>query len=246
MLEARTLTKYYDRYPALLSLDLTVARGEIVCLLGGNGAGKTTILHLFMGFIRPTSGTAAVDGRPVMDDLRETRRRLAYVPENVNLYPFLTGRENLSYFTRLAAVSKINEERLDDWLARVGLDPAFRDQRVNDYSKGMRQKVGLAIALAKNAKALLLDEPFSGLDPHAAHQFGERLRSLADDGVSVLMSTHDLFRSKHVGDRIGVMRSGQLVAMTSTADVSPDELEALYLRPHSEASSGDRSRVCGS
>ncbi len=229
MLEAKNLTKRYGSHVALQALDLTVAKGEVFCLLGANGAGKTTTIHLFMGFCQPSSGAAFVDGVQVDQHLRTVRHTLAYVPENVSLYPLLTGRENLEYFTRLAGVHRANTEDNDHWLDRVGLAVSARNERIAAYSKGMRQKVGLAIALAKGAGAFVLDEPLSGLDPGAANQFCRLLRSLAGEGVAILMATHDLFRSKQVADRIGIMKSGALMTTLNTASLGHDELERRYL-----------------
>ena len=128
MLEARQLTKYYGPHLALDALDLTIAPGEIFGLLGGNGAGKTTIIHLFMGFIRPTAGAAFVNGLEVHSRLEHVRRRVAYVPENVSLYPVLTGLENLAFFSQLAGLDKAAP--LEPWLDRVGLRSPPGDRRV--------------------------------------------------------------------------------------------------------------------
>jgi len=229
LLRARELTKVFRSNPALDGLNLSVNAGEIVCLLGANGAGKTTTINLFLGFLAPTSGTAFVDGTEVGADLKRTRGKLGYVPEQVSLYPALTGLENLGYFVKLGG-GRADEERLRGLLDEVGLDRAAADERVGGYSKGMRQKVGLAIALAKGAKALLLDEPLSGLDPSAANEFCRLLRRLADDGAAVLMATHDLFRARELADRIGIMKSGRLVEELSPESLDQAALERIYLR----------------
>jgi ABC-2 type transport system ATP-binding protein len=171
MLKATGLTKNFGPQCALQGLDLEIRAGEIQCLLGANGAGKTTTIHLFLGFIEPTSGAAWVNGREVAKHPQAARADLAYVPEQVNLYPMLTGLENLDYFTKLAGHHAHGTAGLLDHLDQVGLDRSAAQERVERYSKGMRQKVGLAIALAKGARALLLDEPLSGLDPKAANEF---------------------------------------------------------------------------
>jgi ABC-2 type transport system ATP-binding protein len=229
MLEARNLSRYFGANVALHKLNLKVSAGEILCLLGANGAGKTTTINLFLGFLSPTDGAAYVDGLDVASNVTEARSRLAYVPEQVNLYPSLTGLENLQYFTRLAG-KKIDRAQSRKYFDQVALDPAAADIRMENYSKGMRQKVGLAIALAKGARALLLDEPLSGLDPKAANEFCQLLRHLADEqGAAVLMATHDLFRAKEVGDYIGIMKAGHLVEKRSAAKLSHSQLEQLYL-----------------
>ena len=198
-------------------------------MLGANGAGKTTTINLFLGFLEPTSGAAYVNGREVARHARATRADIAYVPEQVTLYPTLTGLENLTYFTKLAGKCVPNAASMMGYLERVGLERDAIDLRVERYSKGMRQKVGLAIALAKGARALLLDEPLSGLDPKAANEFCTLLRSIAAVGSAVLMVTHDLFRAKEVGDRIAIMRDGRLVEDVAAASLSHAQLERVYL-----------------
>lgn len=228
MLEAIGLTKRYNGQTALDSLDLTILPGEVFCLLGANGAGKTTTINLFLNFIDPTSGTARINGLDVTKAPLETKRYVAYIPEQVMLYRNLTGLENLEYFSALAG-HEYPRARLVELFRQVGLAPGVEDQRVGTYSKGMRQKVGIAIAIAKQAKALLLDEPTSGLDPKASNEFSELLGRLSAQGVAVLMATHDLFRAKESGSRVGIMKHGRLVATLSTADIGHADLERLYL-----------------
>ena len=229
MLEARELRKVYNGYEALKGLDISVAAGEIYCLLGANGAGKTTTINLFLNFIDPTSGSAKVDGLSVVDHPIETKQRLAYIPETVMLYGSLTGFENLSYFAKLGGHNEYSRADLLGFLDRVGLQSEAAHKRVSTYSKGMRQKVGVAIALAKKAKALLLDEPTSGLDPRASNEFSELLRQFQADGAAILMATHDLFRAKETGTRIGIMRGGALVREMATNEVSHADIERIYL-----------------
>ncbi len=230
MLEALGLTKRYGERVALDGLELKVEPGEVFCLLGANGAGKTTTLNLFLGFIEPTQGEARVGGLEVRAHASEARRKVAYVPELVMLYPRLTGRENLAYFSALAGRDGLSRRELGDWLAQAGLAPEAMDRPVGTYSKGMRQKVGIAIALAKEAQALLLDEPTSGLDPLASNELSELLRTLSGQGMAVLMATHDLFRAKESGTRVGIMKSGRLLEVRPTGELGHAELEQLYLR----------------
>jgi ABC-2 type transport system ATP-binding protein len=229
MLQASKLSKRFGDRPALEALDLEVSPGEIQCLLGANGAGKTTTINLFLGFLQPTSGAAYVNGKEVTRALQAVRADLAYVPEQVSLYPTLTGLENLVYFTRLAGRKVAAAADLLPHLDQVGLDRRAATERLGRFSKGMRQKVGLAIALAKGARALLLDEPLSGLDPQAANEFCALVRQLAAGGVAVLMVTHDLFRAKEVGTRVGIMKNGRLLTNLSAAAVSHAQLEGIYL-----------------
>jgi ABC-2 type transport system ATP-binding protein len=229
MLQATELTKAYNGAIALNKLNLTVNSGEIFCLLGANGAGKTTTINLFLNFVSPTGGQAQVNGIDVSKEPLEAKRHIAYIPETVMLYPSLSGLENLKFFTTLALGHKRPEHELLELLAQAGLveDAAFK--RVSGYSKGMRQKVGIAIAMAKNAKALLLDEPTSGLDPQAANEFSKLLDRLKAEGVAILMATHDLFLAKQVGTRVGIMQRGNLVSTMTTDDLGHADLERLYL-----------------
>jgi ABC-2 type transport system ATP-binding protein len=228
MLEAIELTKRYNGQVALDRLTLTINSGEVFCLLGANGAGKTTTINLFLNFIDPTSGTARINGLEVTQAPLETKRFVAYIPEQVMLYRNLTGLENLEYFSALAG-HEYPRVKLVELFREVGLASGVEDQRVGTYSKGMRQKVGIAIAIAKQAKALLLDEPTSGLDPKASNEFSALLGRLSAQGVAVLMATHDLFRVKESGSRVGIMKHGRLVATLSTGDIGHADLERLYL-----------------
>lgn len=229
MLEARDLTKHYNAKTALDGLNLSIAPGEVFCLLGANGAGKTTTINLFLGFIEPTAGAAFVNGLNVAEHPIDTKRLLAYIPEQVNLYPTLSGIENLEYFAALGGGRDHSRAELLSYLAEAGLDPNDAGRRVSTYSKGMRQKVGIAIAIAKQAKALLLDEPTSGLDPKASNEFSGLLRRLSSNGVAILMTTHDLFRAQESGTRVGIMQQGKLRAVRSTAEIDHAGLEKLYL-----------------
>ena len=228
LLEARALCKSYGNAPALSGLDLRVDPGDIYCLLGPNGAGKTTTINLFLGFLSPTSGQALVSGLDVARHERETKAHLAYIPEQVMLYRNLTGVENLEYFAALAG-KRPGPDRLRGILVEAGLQSDAVDRRVGGYSKGMRQKVGIAIAMAKEASVLLLDEPTSGLDPKASNEFSALLERLRERQVAVLMATHDLFRAKETGTRVGIMRHGRLTAELNTADIGHADLERIYL-----------------
>jgi ABC-2 type transport system ATP-binding protein len=229
MLEALGLTKTYNGQVALDTLDLTIAPGEVFCLLGANGAGKTTTINLFLNFVQPTAGEAKIKGLDVVRNSLETKKYLAYIPEQVMLYRNLSGLENLAYFSALAGKDNYLEEQLLEFLTRAGLPESAAGKRVSTYSKGMRQKVGIAIAMAKEAEALLLDEPTSGLDPKASNEFSELLTRMSGAGVAILMATHDLFRAKESGTRVGIMKHGRLVETLRTEDVGHADLEKLYL-----------------
>jgi ABC-2 type transport system ATP-binding protein len=229
VLETIKLTKRFNDQTAVHRLNLNIQEGEIFALLGPNGAGKTTTINLLLGFLSPEEGEARVDGANVADDPIAARKKLAYIPEQVMLYPRFTGIENLDYFSSLGGRRRSRAELLE-LLAKAGLpeEPALR--RVSTYSKGMRQKVGIALALATEAKALLLDEPTSGLDPAASHEFSQLLRQLAGDGVAVLMATHDLFRAREDASRIGILRDGQLTGSYTAKELKDVDLEQLYLK----------------
>lgn len=228
MLHARGLTKRFDGALAVDRLDLTVAPGEVYALLGPNGAGKTTTINLFLGFLTPDEGEALVGDRVAHRDPLAARRLLAYLPEQVALYPSLSGLENLRYFAALAGVDA-SADALRGHLRRAGLQEEAHGRRVATYSKGMRQKVGVALALARGARALLLDEPTSGLDPAASFEFAELLRALSADGVAVLMATHDLFRVQDVAHRVGLMRDGRLARELAHEELAAADLQAVYL-----------------
>ena len=227
-LEARGLGKSFGSTKALSGLDLTVSSGQVVCLLGANGAGKTTTINLFLGFLKPDAGTAFVEGIDVSESPLDARRKLAYLPESVALYPTLTGLENLMFFDKLAGIGR-QESELAALLLDAGLPGEAHDRPAATYSKGMRQKVGIAIAMARQAKSLLLDEPLSGLDPSVANSLGELIGRLRDQGSAVLMATHDIFRAKEIGDHIGIMMRGRLVNLLDAGALDAKEIESIYL-----------------
>ena len=229
MLIAENLSKIYGDYKALNNLNLKLNKGEIFALLGQNGAGKSTTINIFLGFVKPTEGAAKINGISVVDHPEETKKYIAYIPETVLLYPNLTGVENLKFFSSLAGFDYDNEA-LTNFLSKAGLQADAHHNRLGGYSKGMRQKVGIAIAIAKKAKVLLLDEPTSGLDPKASNEFSEILKELASEGTTIFMATHDIFRAKEVADRIGIMKRGNLISEINADEISANELEKLYLQ----------------
>jgi len=230
VIQAIELCKSFGASLAVDHLTLLIQPGEVFCLLGANGAGKTTTINLFLNFIPPTSGHARIGGLDVVEHPVETKKRLAYIPEQVTLYRNLTGLENLRFFSRLAQASADSDDELLAILGQVGLTADHARRRVHTYSKGMRQKVGIAITIAKGATALLLDEPTSGLDPKAANDFSVLLSDLSSRGVAILMATHDLFRAKESGTRVGIMKHGRMVELLDTKQLGHSDLEQIYLR----------------
>ncbi len=229
MLEAVKLTKKYGEYEALSKLDLSVSKGEIFCLLGQNGAGKTTTINVFLGLIAPSSGKALINGVEVKANSNSTTHAVAYIPEVVQLYGNLSGLENLDFFSRLAGYAYSKEE-LSNFLLKAGLQKVVHKNRLASYSKGMRQKVGIAIALSKDADYIFMDEPISGLDPKATLEFTEICKELSKKGKTIFMATHDLFNAVNVGTKIGIMKEGELVYVANTKDLNPNELQDLYLK----------------
>lgn len=227
-LEAIDLTKQYPRHTALNSLNLKIGRGEIFCLLGPNGAGKTTTLNLFLGFVQPSSGKANIHGEEVLFGKDNTNGKIAYIPEVVQLYGNLSGLENLEFFSKLGGY-RYSKEELKGFLGRAGLQESAHDRWLSTYSKGMRQKVGIAIALAKNAEVILMDEPTSGLDPKASEEFTRICKELSNSGKTILMATHDIFNAVNLATRIGMMKDGKLIRILEADSISALELQSLYL-----------------
>ena len=228
MIQAKNLSKRFGAVEAVSDVGLSVEPGEIVCLLGANGAGKTTTVNLCLGFLRPDGGSVSVCDIAPADDPRAARRHIAYIPENVALYPTLSGVENLELFDRMARGKQPVD--FSGALQRHGLTAEQAKRPVSSYSKGMRQKVGLAIASIREAQVLLLDEPMSGLDPKAASEFTQSLGDQRETGTAILMTTHDIFRAKEVASRIGIMRAGKLVDMLDASTVEARDIERIYLR----------------
>ncbi len=228
MLVAEQLCKRYKEKFALRDLSFSVAPGEIFCLLGQNGAGKTTTINIFLGLIEPTSGKASINDISVIKN-REVLSSIAYIPESVNLYSNLNAFENLDFFCRLAGLTYSRKE-LAAFLVQTNLQEDAFENRLSTYSKGMRQKVGIAVALAKNASFILMDEPTSGLDPQASAEFAKTCKELASEGVGIFMATHDIFNAVAIGSRIGIMKEGQLVHTATSEQITAQELQDLYLK----------------
>ncbi|MEO0438348.1 MAG: ATP-binding cassette domain-containing protein [Pseudomonadota bacterium] len=211
----------------LKDISFTVTAGEVYGLLGGNGVGKSTTLLTFLGFLKPAVGTVAVNGIAVQEDLERARAAIAYLPESASLYEHLNARENLEYFLKLAGTAPASET-IDSALDRVALKAAARDQKLSGYSKGMRQKVAIALAILRDTDILLLDEPTSGLDPIAIDEFHDLVRGLADSGKSILMVTHDVYGACQVADRIGLLRDGELVGEFSSPENGRIDTEEVH------------------
>jgi len=228
MISIKNITKRFGRFEAVNDLSIEINEGEIYGLLGSNGAGKSTTINILLGFLEPNKGEAFIDGIDVTTNVDSVRKKIGYISENVNLYPYLSGIENLNYFCKIAGEA-YNDEALSKILNDCGLDSNAINKKVDSYSKGMRQKVGIAIAFAKKAKVLLLDEPASGLDPLASTELSTTLKSLAEKGTAVLMASHDIFRIRETCDRIGILKNGSLIDQMDTSKVTTNELEKIYI-----------------
>lgn len=228
MIQLQNVQKSYKNFVAVNNLSLDIKKGEIYALLGPNGAGKTTTINLILGFLEPDSGSISIADLLPNASTSDRRKLIAYIPENVSLYPHLSGLENLDYFCKLANL-KYTTNELVNYLSSCGLQTEAHQQKVAGYSKGMRQKVGIAIALAKKAHILLLDEPASGLDPSASSELSALLKQLATQGTSILMASHDLFRARETADKIGILNQGVLVKELDAKSVSANDLESIYL-----------------
>jgi Cu-processing system ATP-binding protein len=212
----RAVTRFYGRQLAVDAVDLNLRAGECIGLVGHNGAGKSTMIKMMLGLIRPTSGSVRVLGEdPSAGAAAAARRALGYLPENVALHPSLTGAETLAFYARLKGQPVAGNRAL---LERVGIAAAAH-RRVGTYSKGMRQRLGLAQALLGNPRALLLDEPTTGLDPALRQSFYEIIGDLRREGATILLSSHALAELEGQVDRVVVMNRGRKVADGGVAEL---------------------------
>lgn len=215
------LTKTYGSTVAVDGLDLTVRAGEVYGLLGPNGAGKTTTIMMLLGLTEPTSGRARVLGLDPVREPLQVKRQVGYLPDAVGFYEDLTGRQNLRFTARLNGVpAEVGEDRIAGLLDTVGLTEAA-DDRVGTYSRGMRQRLGIADALVKHPRMLILDEPTIAIDPRGVEQMLALIRQLRDEqAVTVLLSSHLLHQVQEVCDRVGIFVDGRLRAAGSVDELA--------------------------
>lgn len=231
VLQINGLTKVYKRgVLAVNNLNMQIDQGEIYTMLGANGAGKTTTINMLFNFISPTDGSATVKGINVTREPVKAKKNMSYVSENVMLYEDLTAKQNLEYFTRLNGINTQEEFNFQHIFERVGLFADVIDRKIKTFSKGMRQKCGIAIAIAKDADLIVLDEPTSGLDPKSGKEFLTILSDLKKQNKAIFMTTHDIFRAKSISDKIGIMVSGNLVMEMRKEEFGTADLEELYLQ----------------
>ncbi|HMK11248.1 MAG TPA: ABC transporter ATP-binding protein [Acidimicrobiales bacterium] len=221
--EAVGLCKRYGDVTAVDRLDLSIEKGEIFGLLGPNGAGKTTTILMLLGLTEPTAGKARVDGLDATRAPLEVKRRVGYLPDDVGFYSDLSGRDNLRYTAELNRVpNEVAGSRIADLLNDVGLSEAA-DRRVSEYSRGMRQRLGLADALVKQPTLLILDEPTVNIDPEGVREILELVRGLRDrEGTTVLISSHLLHQVEQICDRVGIFVKGRLAALGTVAELVAD------------------------
>jgi ABC-2 type transport system ATP-binding protein len=214
VIRTRRLTKRYGTLTAVNKLDLEIFPGEVFGLLGQNGAGKTTTILMLLGLSEPTEGEASVMGLDPAREPREVKRRVGYLPDAVGFYGGLTGRQNLRYTARLNGLRRGEAEAaIDEVLGQVGLADRA-DSKVETYSRGMRQRLGIADALVKSPDLLILDEPTTSIDPIGVIEILDLLRKLVNErGLSVMLSSHLLSQVQSVCDRIGIFASGRLIGV---------------------------------
>lgn len=230
-LAARDLYVSRGGQRVLSKLNFEVQKGEVFVLLGGNGAGKSTTLLTFIGLLAPESGEALVFGKSAINEPNEVRSQVAYLPENAALYEHLDAWQNIRYFLSLASAERSDEE-IEKALDAVALPGEARRRRLDGYSKGMRQKVSIALALLRETPVLMLDEPTSGLDPVAIDEFNQLVATLRARGVTVLMVTHDLLGACQVRARVGLIAEGSISAIVDPGEreaVDLEELRALFV-----------------
>lgn len=219
VIEAENLTKRYGSATVVKGISFSVARGEIFGLLGPNGAGKTTTILMLLGLSEITDGTARVLGRDPQREPLSVKRHVGYMPDTVGFYDNMTAAENLRYTARLIGLpASERDDRIDASLDRVGMKYA-RDMAVATFSRGMRQRLGLAEILLKEAQVAILDEPTSGLDPQATNELLEIIKGLKHDGVTVMLSSHLLDRVQSVCDRVALFNQGNIALIGTVPEL---------------------------
>ncbi|KWX08048.1 ABC transporter ATP-binding protein [Hydrogenibacillus schlegelii] len=221
IIELRGLTKQYDTVRAVDNLTLTVYEGEVFGLLGPNGAGKTTTILMMLGLVEPTDGTARILGIDATREPLKVKQVVGYLPDDVGFYDDLTGLENLVLTARLNGQNDRDAEAAARaLLRRVGLEAAA-DKKVGAYSRGMRQRLGLADTLIKKPKVIILDEPTLGIDPEGVREFLQLIRTLSkEEGLTVLLSSHHLHQVQAICDRVGIFVDGRLIAVGTVEELS--------------------------
>jgi len=228
VIETRGLTKKYGAFTAVDNLDLTITRGEVFGLLGPNGAGKTTIILMLLGLTEPTGGEVRVLGFDPARQPLSVKARVGYLPDMVGFYDELTARENLIYTAKLNGFSRREAyTRITECLSDAGLlDVA--DHRVGTFSRGMRQRLGVADMMLKRPELIIMDEPTQGLDPEHAHEFLQNIRTLKEAGITVLLSSHLLQQVQEICDRVALFSEGKMVLNGTVPELGKQVLGKAY------------------
>ena len=244
IIETKGLTKKYGEKTAVDHLDLSILRGEVFGLLGPNGAGKTTTTLMLTGLTEPTEGTAFIGGLDCIRCPMEVKKIVGYMPDNVGFYGDMTGRENLRFTASLNGLPReLAEERIDALLEKTGLAYAG-DQRVGTYSRGMRQRLGVADVLMKDPKVIIMDEPTLGIDPEGMRQLLELIRELArKENRTLLISSHQLYQIQQICDRVGLFVDGRLVACGTVEELAEQTREDDRYLTELQVTSGDERLV---
>lgn len=230
MISAENLTKRFDNDAlALDAVNFTVNKGEVYCLLGASGAGKSTILDMFFDFLKPTSGRALINGIEVAKNPIKAKTYVSYSSRDVKFYSHFTARQNLDFFTRLGGKEGYKKDDYYAVLREVGLQESAFEKKVGSFSKGMQQKIGIAIAMIRDTPAILLDEPTFGLDPKSSDELMESINQLRRQGKAILITTEDIFRIRDLADRVGVIKEGRKVLERTREELEHEDLQALYL-----------------
>ena len=244
IIETKGLTKTYGEKTAVDHLDLSIFRGEVFGLLGPNGAGKTTTTLMLTGLAEPTEGTAFIGGLDCIRCPMEVKKIVGYMPDNVGFYGDMTGRENLRFTASLNGLPReLAEERIDALLEKTGLAYAG-DQRVGTYSRGMRQRLGVADVLMKDPKVIIMDEPTLGIDPEGMRQLLELIRELArKENRTLLISSHQLYQIQQICDRVGLFVDGRLMACGTVEELAEQTREDDRYLTELQVTSGDERLV---
>jgi len=238
IIDVKNLTKKYGDITAVDHVSYSIEESEIFGLLGPNGAGKTTTILMFLGLIRPTEGTAVVNGADIVQNPLLARKNVGLLPENVGFYENLTAKQNLSFYAELAEVPKeAATSRIEKLIDLVGLSEK-REAKVSAFSRGMRQRLGIAQSLVRDPKILILDEPTQGIDPEGTRDMRELIRLLSkEQGKTVIFTTHLLHEINRLCDRVAIMRQGAVIALGTIPDLrrqinaqEGEDFEEVFLR----------------
>jgi ABC-2 type transport system ATP-binding protein len=231
-IDIRNLTKTFGTMKAVDNLSLVVDRGEFFCFLGPNGAGKTTTIKILTGLLRPTSGTALINGHDIIKDPVDAKRTIGYIPDHPHLYEKLSGREFMRFIAGIYGVDGLAlARRTEELLEQFGISE-YADQLVEDYSHGMRQKLIFSATFLHSPEVVIIDEPWVGLDPKSIRFVKDYLKARTSEGVSIFMSTHTLSIAEEIADRIGIIHKGKLVAIGTVNGIKASaarNLEDVFL-----------------